>query len=122
MVRAAQRIFSPLNLPIKPTGQANICVTLGCLGTTYLKIGQREALLIDVDSKRKLQTCMPRVSSGLQTELTSVKPEAERCPHLTAEIIIPLNYVALDNFSGTLQTFGPLDDLLGPKKAESIFY
>lgn len=80
ILRAAQRIFNPLNLPIKFTGQANICVTLGSLGTTYLKIGQRGALRIDVDSLRKLQTRMPRVISELQTELTSVKPETQRWP------------------------------------------
>lgn len=35
---------------------------------------------------------------------------------MTIEIIIPLNYVAVHNFSGTLQTFDPPDDLLGPKE------
>lgn len=42
--------------------------------------------------------------------------------HMTIEIMIPLNYVALYNFSSTLQTFDPPDDLLGSKEAESIFY
>lgn len=65
ILRAAWRIFNPLNLPIKLTGQANICVTLGCLGTTYLKIEQRGALHTDIDNKRKLQTCMPRIISEL---------------------------------------------------------
>lgn len=78
--KAAQRIFTSLNIPNIPTGQANICVTLGFLGTTDPKTGRRGALHIDIDSKRNLQTHMPRVISELQTELTSVKPETQRRP------------------------------------------
>lgn len=37
ILKAAQRIFTSLNIPNTPTGQANICVTLGFLGTTYPK-------------------------------------------------------------------------------------
>ena len=42
--------------------------------------------------------------------------------HVTIEIIIPLNYVALYNSSDTLQTSDSPDDLQGAKEAESIFY
>lgn len=40
---------------------------------------------------------------------------------MTTEIITPLNYVALHNFSGTLQTFDSPDDLQRPEEAGSIF-
>ena len=41
--------------------------------------------------------------------------------HMTIEIITPLNYAALYNFSGTLQTFDSPDDFQRPEEAGSIF-